>query len=95
MYIRHAVVVAPISVVHRTATLPCFKFRAQPNTTYSSLLSPLQTARMQTKQPDFWAAALTTYTAALVAFVLRIVARKLKGLTLFFDDYLALAAFVR
>lgn len=50
---------------------------------------------METRQPGFWAAALTTYIAALTAFVLRIVARRLKGLTLFFDDYLALAAFVR
>lgn len=49
---------------------------------------------MESRQPAIWAASLITYFAALIAFGLRLVARRLKRLHLSLDDYLALIAFV-
>ena len=49
---------------------------------------------MQSRQPEIWASALITYLVALIAFVLRFVARRLIKSPLQYDDYIALAAFV-
>jgi hypothetical protein len=49
---------------------------------------------MESRQPAMWAASLVTYAAALIAFLLRLLARRLKRVQLAFDDYLALFAFV-
>lgn len=49
---------------------------------------------MESRQPSIWAACMITYVAALIAFVLRLVARRIKHTQLALDDYLALVAFL-
>jgi hypothetical protein len=46
------------------------------------------------RQPELWAAALIPYTAATVALVLRMVARRKTRVLLVWEDYLAIVAFV-
>jgi hypothetical protein len=46
------------------------------------------------RQPELWAAALIPYTAAAVALVLRMVARRKTRVLLVWEDYLAIVAFV-
>ena len=47
------------------------------------------------RQPELYAAALIPYTAAAVALTLRLVARQKSRLSLVWEDYLAIVAFVR
>ncbi|KAF2005632.1 hypothetical protein P154DRAFT_530457 [Amniculicola lignicola CBS 123094] len=49
---------------------------------------------MASRQPSVWATFLVTYTVALIALLLRLVARWLKGVRLSYDDYIASAAFL-
>jgi hypothetical protein len=46
------------------------------------------------RQPELWAAALIPYTAATIALVLRLVARRKTRMLLRWEDYLAVVAFV-
>jgi hypothetical protein len=46
------------------------------------------------RQPELYAAALIPYTAAAVALVLRMVARRKTNVILVWEDYLAIIAFV-
>lgn len=52
------------------------------------------TGTMESRQPAVWAASVLTYAVALLAFFLRLYARRLKGVSLNFDDYLSIVAFV-
>ncbi|KAF2129178.1 hypothetical protein P153DRAFT_386361 [Dothidotthia symphoricarpi CBS 119687] len=49
---------------------------------------------MSSRQPQFLAWTATTYLLALIAFILRFAARRLKPRPLVLDDYLACAAFI-
>jgi hypothetical protein len=46
------------------------------------------------RQPELYAAAIIPYTAAAVALVLRMVARRKTRVHLVWEDYLAIVAFV-
>ena len=46
------------------------------------------------RQPELYAAALIPYTAAAVALVMRMVARRTTRMMLVWEDYLAIIAFV-
>lgn len=46
------------------------------------------------RRPELYAAALIPYTAAAVALVLRNVARRKTRITMVWEDYLAIVAFV-
>ena len=46
------------------------------------------------RRPELYAAALIPYTAAAVALVLRNVARRKTRVTMVWEDYLAIVAFV-
>lgn len=46
------------------------------------------------RRPELYAAALIPYTAAAVALVLRNVARRKTRMTMVWEDYLAIVAFV-
>jgi hypothetical protein len=48
----------------------------------------------QTRQPELYAAAIIPYTAAAIALVLRIVARRKTRMPIVWEDYLAIVAFV-
>lgn len=48
-----------------------------------------------TLQPNLYAGLIITYVLALVAVVLRLFARRLKKLPLWFDDWFIVAALVR
>jgi hypothetical protein len=47
----------------------------------------------QTRQPELYAAAIIPYTAAAIALVLRIVARRKTRMPIVWEDYLAIVAF--
>ncbi|KAK7931208.1 hypothetical protein PG985_001920 [Apiospora marii] len=49
---------------------------------------------MESRQPEVYAAVTITLVAATAALVLRIIARKMKKLALWFDDYLVVFAWV-
>lgn len=49
---------------------------------------------MQSKQPELYAAMLTTFPVAFVSLVLRLVARRVKKARLWYDDYMSIASFV-
>jgi hypothetical protein len=46
------------------------------------------------RQPELYAAALIPYTAAAIALVLRMVARHKTRMSLVWEDYIAMVAFV-
>lgn len=49
---------------------------------------------MESRQPEVYGAVTITLVAATAALVLRIIARRMKKLALWFDDYLAMVAWV-
>ena len=49
---------------------------------------------MESRQPEIYVAVTVTLIASTTALILRLVARRWKKLALWFDDYLAIIAWV-